>query len=162
MARMRRALLWTSKRHPYRKSVLRALLSCERWSDRWGILKSIWWYAPKYRIGNRWMDLRARLAGACNASTWTGQPPTGYAGGYSHWRCSRERRHLGPHRFENYVFAGLRVEYKPLPWDRLKDVCPFQKQARGRHPIDTRRHTRLRAEWEEQAMEARFAARMPA
>jgi hypothetical protein len=147
----------------YKRSFWRAFWATERWADRRSMIASVAWYAPKYRLGNRLMDARSILAGACNASTWTGQKPYGYAGGYSHWRCSRKRRHLGPHRFENYVFAGLRVEYKPIePYTAMKEICPFWKLARGRHPIDSRRRSRLRARWAEEAMEERRAARLSA
>jgi hypothetical protein len=151
-----------------RKSFWRALRQTERWRDRWGMVKSVFWWCPVMRLDNRWRDLRARLAGACNASTWTGEPPIGYAGGYSHWRCGKRRGHRdtkermdSAHRFNNYVWDGDgRVEFAPIDIGGLNDpvwdeILPFAKQTSRRRAIDTRRHSRLRAKWEEELMEAR-------
>lgn len=131
------------------------------------------WHVLVMRIDNRWQDGRAVLAGACNASLWTGTPPNGYAGGYSHWRCGKRRGHLantfvtghedgssGPHRFGNYTWTGApheRPEYAPLPirnedntgWFNTRTVTPFMKLAGGRRAVDRRGRSRLRARWAE-------------
>lgn len=122
------------------------------------------------RLDNRWQDLRARLAGACNADLWTGQGLTGYAGGYSHWRCGRERGHQSPHRFHNYTWTGApgdRPVYDPLPirneantgWFDTRKVIPFMKLTGGRRAVDTRARSRRRAELQDAFMARRAAER---
>jgi hypothetical protein len=160
---------------PDKRSFWRAFRTTERWEDRRSMLVSVFWYAPKYRLRNRLLDIRAVLAGACNASTWTGND---YAGGYSHWRCGKRRGHLartlvrghedgssGLHRFNNYTWTGNpadRTEYQPLPLDADYDeVLPFHKQTKSRHPIDTRYRTRVRARRAEAALAARQSRRVP-
>jgi hypothetical protein len=145
-------------------------------------LKSRLWVAWA-RMQNRYMDARARFAGACNADTWTGEGHTGYAGGYSHWRCGKKRGHFGngvmvyrdgdyvdggtygPHRFNNYIWngPGSRVEYAPLPirnesntgWFDTWRVLPFRKLADGRRLVTSRRRGRLQARLHEAHREAR-------
>jgi hypothetical protein len=134
------------------------------------------------RLQNRFMDARAVLAGSCNASTWTGKPPYGYAGGYSHWRCGKRRGHhlevprgvtletgdYGPHRFINYIWdgdPGSRAEYSPLPirnednsgWFDTRTVIPFRRLADGRRAVERRSRSRLRARWSEKAQDDRRA-----
>lgn len=103
-----------------------------------------------HRGANRVWDALARLAGACNASTWDG---LGYAGGYAHWRCMKRRGHEGEHRFQNYVWSGApaRVEYAPLdvasPEAHRALVArelPFQGVTKRRYSIDSLRRTRIR------------------
>lgn len=112
-------------------------------------VRGFWWRAY-HRGFNRVHDGLARLAGACNRSTWDG---TGYAGGYAHWRCAKARGHVGVHRFVNYVWAGpgARAEYDPLPVlspaayrDLVSVECPFQHVTRKRYMIDSLRRTRVR------------------
>jgi len=67
------------------------------------------------RTQNRWWDLRARLAGACNADTW--DEARGRYIGYAHWRCGRARGHAVPHRFVNstWMNGDDRTRYDPIP-----------------------------------------------
>jgi hypothetical protein len=137
-------------------------------------------YVNNRRISNRWQDFKARLAGACNADTWTGEGFSGYAGGYSHWRCGKPRSHrrrikqvnplrnpidgatYGPHRFINYTWTGSpndRVEYNPLPifgedkqWFDTFSVVPFKLLADGRHAVLSRRRGRQRHALERKAV----------
>lgn len=147
--RRRRKTLWSVLRHT------------ERWSDRVSTLRSVLWYVPIMRLDNRWQDLRAALAGACNRSTWDG---AGYAGGYSHWRCSKARGHRGEHRFHNYVWGGpgAKMRYDPLPvrnadntdWFDIRGVLPFMNLTRGRRAVEPRAHSRkLAREYERQHAE---------
>lgn len=136
----------------------------------WGAWKSLG-YRIAHRTSNRWMDLQARLAGACNASTWN-EAKGDYDGGYSHWRCGKPRGHdrqvkvfrdgdyvdgatYGPHRFNNYIWPGpgTRVQYAPVPVRGLTEygqdmdkLVPFRRQTNRRHGIDTLRRSRRRAE----------------
>lgn len=146
-----------------------------RWKDFRRHLKSRY-HVAVMRLDNRWQDLRAVLAGACNRSTWVGVPSApdaieyGYAGGYSHWRCARERGHEGPHRFHNYVWGGEpgdRVLYDALPvrtpdnsgWYNTAHDIPFAKLTEKRHAVDTRRRSRIRARLSEKALNERLARR---
>jgi hypothetical protein len=108
------------------------------------------------RLDNRWQDFRAVLAGACNQSTWTGKGYTGYAGGYSHWRCGKKRGHAGPHRFNNYTWTGKlgdRADYNPIPSRTPENSStynatygiPFMKLANGRRVVDRRSRSRQKA-----------------
>lgn len=114
----------------------------------------------RMRLDNRWMDARAVLAGACNASTWN-EERGDYDGGYSHWRCGKRRGHAdtaermdGAHRFHNYTWEGPghKVEYAPLPtrnedntdWYDTSAVLPFRKHSDGRRAVDSRRRSRIR------------------
>lgn len=80
-----------------------------------------WYWRAHHRTQNRWMDLVARLHGACNASTWDPLRKT-WDPGYSHWRCGREAEHIGPHRFNNYTwwYRGS-SKYDPIPVRSLDD-----------------------------------------
>jgi len=111
------------------------------------------WFRWWHRTYNRGADLVARLAGACNASTWDGR---GYAGGYAHWRCMKGRGHGGVHRFENYVWPqrwpgrSSRVQFVPLPVLGLRESAelrgrelPFRAVTARRFCIDPRRRARL-------------------
>lgn len=159
-----------------RKSLWRALRETESWRDRRGIVRGLAWTAW-FRTCNRWSDMLARLSGACNRDTWTGEPPSFYAGGYSHWRCGKRRGHTepdpvrpgSPHRFINYVWdgPGTRVEYAPLPtrnadntgWYDLGAVLPFRRLTSRRRPVATRRRARLQAGWYEARRKRRTADR---
>jgi hypothetical protein len=107
-----------------------------------------WYWRAVHRLQNRFMDIRAVLAGACNASTWDG---TTYRGGYSHWRCARDRGHTDPHRFNNMIWldAGP-VDYSPIPSgmveyaEAMPLMTPKWRWARGRTPTDRRRRDRLK------------------
>jgi hypothetical protein len=150
-----------------------------RWETFWSMTRGVW-YRARYRVGNRLMDARAVALGACNASTWN--PAKGdYDGGYNHWRCNKRRGHhlevprgvtletgdYGPHRFNNYIWEGPghRTEYAPLPtrnaantgWFDSSAVIPFQKVASKRHPIDSRRRSRILARKAEENL-ARYRA----
>lgn len=128
------------------------------------------WHVAIMRLDNRYQDARARLAGACNADLWTGVPPLGYAGGYSHWRCGKARGHADEHRFNNYTWSGLlgdRTVFDPLPIRNADNtaffdarvVTPFMKLADGRRAVTTRRRSRLQARWAEEARVRRMAER---
>jgi hypothetical protein len=139
-----------------------------RWETFWSMTRGVW-----YRLHNRLLDARAVALGACNASTWN--PAKGdYDGGYSHWRCNKRRGHQDPlrgmeqpHRFNNYIWEGPghRVEYAPLPirnaantgWFDSRTVIPFRKLADGRHPISSRRRSRILARRAEENL-ARYRA----
>lgn len=148
-------------------SLYRALRNCERWKDRWGILRSQYWHMPLMRMENRILDGWAVLLGACNQSTWTGVPPTGYAGGYSHWRCGKARGHRGDHRFQNYTWSGELHEqgkYNPLPITNpdgtfydARAVIPFLKVTKKRRAIERRGRCRILWEMHEAARQARAA-----
>lgn len=129
-----------------KKTFWSAFKATERWSDRRSMLKSVLWYQPVMRLDNRFQDARARLSGACNADTWTGIGTSGYAGGYSHWRCGKARGHKGFHRFESYIWSGKPgglVAYDPIsPYTDRPRILPFAKQAKGRRSIVTRRRAR--------------------
>lgn len=115
-------------------------------------------YVNRHRVYNRFQDARARLAGACNADTWIGLPPNGYAGGYSHWRCGKPWGHPGRHRFNNYTWSGLpaaRTEYNPLP---IHQSLPFAKLAGGRRCAEKRGRARKRERWNQERLEERLAA----
>jgi hypothetical protein len=107
------------------------------------------------------MDLRAVLAGACNARTWDPEAQS-YSGGYPHWRCGKRRGHADGtdaysagrrlHRFHNSVWEGPghQVEYAPIPVLGLEEhsrtmdqILPFRKLTSYRHGIDTMRRARL-------------------
>lgn len=125
------------------------------------------WHIFVMRLDNRWQDARAVMAGACNASLWTGVPPNGYAGGYSHWRCGKAHGHTDMphrmnrvHRFGNYTWTGEphdRPMYDPLPirnkdntgWFDVWTVLPFRTLSEGRRPVERRSRARLRARWAE-------------
>jgi hypothetical protein len=134
------------------KTLISVLWHAERWRDRWGVLRSTLWHVPIMRLDNRWQDLRAVLAGACNRSTWNG---CGYNGGYPHWRCGKARGHQGEHRFNNYVWdgPGSRTRYDPIPirnadntdWFYARSVTPFMKLASGRRAVGRRSRSRLLA-----------------
>jgi hypothetical protein len=134
------------------KTLISVLWYAERWRDRWGVLRSTLWHVPIMRLDNRWQDLRAALAGACNRSTWNGR---GYDGGYSHWRCGKARGHADGHRFNNYVWdgPGSRMRFDPLPirnadntdWFDARTVTPFMRLAGGRRAVDRRSRSRIRA-----------------
>lgn len=131
-------------------------------------------YRVHHRLANRVLDVRAVLAGACNASTWD-EDLGDYAGGYSHWRCGKRRGHSdadermdGAHRFNNYVWGGpgSKVEYAPIPVRGLHEytedadqVAPFKKITGRRHPIDTLRRARVRQLRAEGALAAYRAVR---
>ena len=71
-------------------------------------------YRIRFRAGNRWMDMRAVLAGYCNHRPWN---VPGEGGGYSHWRCAHKRGHDGLHRSRNYVWTDDgRTDYVPIDW----------------------------------------------
>lgn len=141
-----------------------SLSSYREWSSWRGL-----GYRIKHRLANLALDVRARLAGACNASTWD-ESKGDYAGGYSHWRCGKARGHehpikgMGqPHRFNNYVWGGpgTKVEYAPIPVRGLNEnaldwdlIIPFRKITDRRHPIDTLRRARIRERRMEQIMAA--------
>jgi hypothetical protein len=136
-----------------------------RWETFWSMTRGVW-YRARHRVGNRLMDARALALGACNVSTWDTAMDE-YGGGYNHWRCGKRRGHSdaeaelpggrwnGAHRFNNYIWEGPghRVEYAPLPirnddntdWFDSRTVIPFRKLADGRHPIESRRRSRLLA-----------------
>jgi len=132
------------------KTLLSVLWHAERWRDRWGLLRSVLWYVPIMRLDNRWQDLRAVLAGACNRSSWNGH---GYSGGYSHWRCGKARGHEDGHRFHNYVWdgPGSPMRFSPLPirndentgWFDARSVTPFMRLASGRRAVDRRSRSRI-------------------
>jgi hypothetical protein len=138
----------------YGKPGFWTVLRQARWSDRRAMLKSRLWHCPKMRLENRLRDLWAVAQGACNRDTW--DPETmSYCGGYSHWRCGRERAHYGLHRFRNYTWAGQgsRVEYNPIPVRSLSGIgidmataVPYNRLVRNRRAIDSRRRSRLRAD----------------
>lgn len=150
-----------------RRTFLQALRETERWKDRRAMISSKFWYIPKYRLENRILDGWAVLMGACNRSTWTGVPPTGYAGGYSHWRCGKHRGHRGDHRYQNYTWSGElheRVKYHPLPVTNpdgtfydARAVIPFTTVTKRRRPIERRSRDRILWEMEQAAREARAA-----
>lgn len=130
----------------------------------------------KYRTINRALDLRAVLAGACNATTWDPKRST-FRGGYSHWRCARRHGHypVTPHRSNNYVWAtGGRTEFDPISinspeyasmsvrgaWMALRGVeTPFQRYAGGRRPIQRLSQERASERAAQAAMAARRAER---
>jgi hypothetical protein len=95
-----------------------------------------------YRAHNRILDLRARLAGACNADTWD-EATSHYVGGYPHWRCGKRRGHPMPHRFVNTVWIpGQRTRYEPLPVRGLAEhradldqEVPFNRLTTFRHNV---------------------------
>lgn len=131
-----------------RVTLYQALRNCERWEDRRGIIKSQFYHIPLMRFKNRVYDGWAVLVGACNKSTWTGLPPAGYAGGYSHWRCGKARGHRGEHRFMNYIWWGGpedKVMFRPMPlrnadgtrFNILEEV-PFRKVTSKRHAVERR------------------------
>lgn len=114
---------------------------------KWALLilsrpKSLY-YRIRNRTINRLLDIRAVLAGSCNATTWDPKRST-FRGGYPHWRCARRRGHypVTPHRFNNYVWSvGGGTQYDPLPVAGIaayKLLCtgeiPFQRFANGRKP----------------------------
>lgn len=114
-----------------------------------------------HRLHNRILDARALALGACNADTW--DPATkSYSGGYSFWRCMRERGHTeyGAHRFHNYIWwgPGHRVEFKPIDGERAELMMPLRirKVNRHRHTIDTMRRTRIRERADQLYREARL------
>lgn len=139
-----------------RVTLYQALRNCERWEDRRGIIKSQFYHIPLMRFKNRIYDGWAVLVGACNKSTWTGLPPTGYAGGYSHWRCGRARGHQGSHRFINYVWSGKpdqKVYFDPLPTRNpdgsrydTRTMAPFRKVTSKRHAVERRGRSKRLAE----------------
>lgn len=100
------------------------------------------WYRCWHRSYNRGADLVARLAGACNASTWNGR---GYGGGYAHWRCMKGRGHVGVHRFENYVWPQCRpgqyarVWFDPLPVRGLRESAELRGRELPFRPVTSRR-----------------------
>jgi hypothetical protein len=71
----------------------------------------------------------------------------------------------GPHRFNNYIWEGPghRTEYAPLPirndtntgWFDTRTVIPFRRVTSHRHPIESRRRSRLLARKYEEARVAR-------
>ena len=139
------------------KRSIKATIRYYRENSRQALRGAAW--RVRHRLANRALDARARLAGACNASTWV-ESIGDYAGGYSHWRCGKRRGHLHPitgmdqpHRFNNYIWrSGDKVEYAPIPvhgldenvqdWDQ---IIPFRKITDRRHPIETMRRVRVRA-----------------
>lgn len=55
----------------------------------------------------------ARKRGLCGWCPYPNQ------GGYSHWYCQRKRRHLGRHRYRNYVFGRLvrsHTKFRPVTY----------------------------------------------
>lgn len=76
------------------------------------------------KISPRSRLLLARSVGVCG---WSPYPNYG---GYKHWYCQRRKRHIGVHRFENYVAGRVfrrQVHYKPTlkpsyAWSILKDT----------------------------------------
>lgn len=138
------------------------------WGIVWSMLRSKY-HVAVMRIDNRIQDARARLAGACNASTWN-EELNAYEGGYSHWRCGKARGHADTaHRFINYVWEGPghRVEYAPLPirnedntgWFDTLTVIPFRKLADGRRAVASRRRSRLQAQMYERVLAEHRASR---
>lgn len=127
----------------------------------------------RMRLNNRRQDLRAVLAGACNASTWDPSIPGYHA--YSHWRCGKAKGHPETtdawggkaHRFNNYIWEGpgSKVEYSPLPvrnaegWFDTSRIVPFRKLADGRHAVCPRRESRIMAEANRAWTENRSAQR---
>lgn len=110
-----------------------------------------------HRLHNRWLDARAWAVGACNSDTWD-RAAASYSGGYPHWRCMRERRHGGSHRFNNYIWAGPghRVEYRPVEdHHRLAALLPYRKVCDHRHMIRTLRRDRAYRRAAEATLEAR-------
>lgn len=112
------------------------------------------YWRTRHRLGNRWMDTRAFLAGYCNDCPWNADP--GQGGGYSFWRCGWKRRHDGLHRSRNYVWTDdgrtsyvpvnfLAEEWADQPWDR--------------HPTTTLRTERARRRWHEAREAERRASR---
>lgn len=82
-----------------------------------------WAWRAWHRSHNRWLDLVAKVMGACNASTWDPLRKQ-YGPGYSHWRCMRRHEHAGPHRFNNYIWwYGSRGQFDPLP------ATPVEREA---------------------------------
>jgi hypothetical protein len=120
------------------------------------------------RTYNWILDVRARLAGACNESTWSEERST-FAPGYAHWRCARRRGHypVTPHRQNNYVWAtGGRSEYDPLPveglaphWNLIRRETPFWKVAKGRKMVASLRRERAIDRKVAESMAARRAER---
>lgn len=116
-----------------------------------------WYWRAVHRLQNRFMDIRAVLTGACNASTWDG---TTYRGGYSHWRCAKQHAHGSyrggtHHRFHNMIWldAGP-VEFSPLEVQGLAEhvklvdeATPYWKYAQGRRSTDRRGRQRIRNEY---------------
>lgn len=106
-----------------------------------------------FRFHNRLLDFRARLYGACNASTWDGVT---YSPGYNHWRCMKVRGHKDHHRYNNYIWlGGGPSEYSPLPstsgeWlEEARRELPMRKWTSRRHPVATRRRARIQANYHE-------------
>jgi hypothetical protein len=141
----------------------------------WGAWKSLG-YRIWHRTHNRWLDLRANLAGACNDDGWI-EAEQDYAG-YSHWRCGKARGHTDGldaysggqrlHRHNNYVWEdGQTSKYVPIPVVSLDEhqrtmdqILPFRRITTYRHGIDTLRRTRRRAAMYERKFQERRAARL--
>lgn len=84
----------------------------------------LWWYVWQHKGRSQWFGLRrwiyykALHAAVQHKIPFTCQiAPEKGSGGYSHWHCNLKRRHTGPHRYRNYIWAGpgTRVEYDPIP-----------------------------------------------
>jgi hypothetical protein len=121
-------------------------------------VRSLWWRCW-HRSCNRVRDGLARLAGACNRSTWDAGSAS-WSGGYAHWRCALRRGHEGVHRFENYVWAGpgSRVVFDPLPVRGLREsaelrgeVLPFRAVTSRRFMTESLRRGRARRRAAERA-----------
>jgi hypothetical protein len=138
---------------PVKSSTRGYLLEFRHWHAWRSLGYRIW-----HRSHNRWMDFRARLAGACNDDGWS-EERSDYAG-YSHWRCGKARGHSdsgsvldGSHRSNNYIWDdGQTAEYAPIPvmgihphQRTMDEILPFRRITNYRHGIDTLRRTRLRA-----------------
>ena len=69
----------------------------------------------RYDLDDLSLSPRSRLMMAQGLGI-CGWSPYPNAGGYKHWYCQRRRRHLGSHRFVNYVAGRVfrkRVHYQP-------------------------------------------------
>lgn len=83
----------------------------------------LWWYLWQHKGKAQWFGLRPwtyykALHWAVNAHSpfACGVVPERGSGGYSHWHCDLKKRHLGPHRYRNYIWPGPgeRVQYAPI------------------------------------------------
>lgn len=108
-----------------------------------GRISGLHW-RTRHRIGNRYMDARAVLAGFCNDNPFR---PTPGEGGYSFWRCCRKAGHDGRHRFRNYVWeTGGRPDHVPEDWPTAVDGG-YVDQPRNRYPTLTLRQSRAVDAW---------------
>lgn len=118
--------------------------------------KGVFWRTWR-RAHNRLQDWRAWSVGACNRDTWD-PVKRSYSGGYAHWRCMKAKRHVGPHRYINYVWRGPGhpVQFDPIPVRGAREIAddqirilPFMHVTRNRHliaPMARERQLRHRAE----------------